>query len=156
MDHIAELARRASKGIIFMHNHVALLSWLRKREGWTEILQPGATRFATTFIALKSLHDHKHDLQALMTSKFFVDSRYSKDNKRRVMVSIILDHKFWNGCFIVVKLMAPLVRLLRIIDCNERPSMGYVYEGMYRACLSIKKLFNRNKRLYKPYTNIIN
>ena len=52
--------------------------------------------------------------------------------------------------------MAPLVRLLRIIDCNERPSMGYVYEGMYRARLGINKLFNHNKRLYKPYTNIIN
>ena len=51
--------------------------------------------------------------------------------------------------------MAPLVRLLRIVDCDERPSMGYVYEGMYRARLGIKKLFNRNKRLYKPYTNVI-
>ena len=79
LDHIAELARRASKVTIFVYNHVALLSWLRKREGWTEILRLGATRFATTFIALKSLHDHKHDLQALVTSKFFTDSRYSKD-----------------------------------------------------------------------------
>ena len=33
--------------------------------------------------------------------------------------------------------------------------MGYVYEGMYRAHLGIKKLFNHNKRLYKPYTYII-
>ena len=96
---------------------------------------------------MKSLHDHKHDLQALMTSKFFVDSRYSKDDKSRVVVYIILDHKFWNDCLIVVKLMAPLVRLLRIFDCDERPSMRYVYEGMYRARLGIKKLFNHNKRL---------
>ncbi|RVW14579.1 hypothetical protein CK203_083892 [Vitis vinifera] len=65
MYHVTELVRRASKVTIFVYNHVALLSWLRKREGWTEILRPGATRFATTFIALKSLHDHKHDLQAL-------------------------------------------------------------------------------------------
>ena len=35
LDHIAELARRASKVTIFVYNHVALLSWLRKREGWT-------------------------------------------------------------------------------------------------------------------------
>ena len=94
----------------------------------TETLRPGATRFATTFIALKSLYDHKHDLQALVTSKFFVDSRYSKDNKSNVVVSIILDNKFWNDCLIVVKLMTPLVRLLLIVDGNERPSMGYVYE----------------------------
>ena len=98
-------------------------------------------------IAMKSLHDHKHDFQALMTSKFFVDSRYSKDDKSRVVLSIILDHKFCNDCLIVVKLMAPLVRLLRISDCDERPSMGYVYEDVYRARLGIKKLFNHNKRL---------
>ena len=51
--------------------------------------------------------------------------------------------------------MSPLMRLLRIVDCDERPSMGYVYEGMYRVRLGIKKLFNYNKRLYKPYTKII-
>ena len=51
--------------------------------------------------------------------------------------------------------MSSLMRLLRIVDCDERPSMGYVYEGMYRARLGIKKLFNHYERLYKPYTNII-
>ncbi|RVW83525.1 hypothetical protein CK203_054213 [Vitis vinifera] len=155
IDHVAELVRRASKVTIFVYNHVALLSWLRKREGWTEILRPGATRFATTFIALKSLHDHKHNLQALVTSKFFVDSRYSKDYKSQVVVSIILDNRFWNDCLIVVNLMSPLMSLLHIVDCDERPSMGYVYEGMYRVRLGIKKLFNYSERLYKPYTEII-
>ncbi|KAL6342918.1 hypothetical protein AAG906_016938 [Vitis piasezkii] len=145
MDNVAELVRRASKVTIFLYNHVALLSWLRKKNGWTEILRPGATRFTITFIALKSLHDHKHDLQALVTSKFFVDSRYSKDNKSKI----------WNDCLIVVNLMSPLMRLLRIDDCDERPSMGYVYEGMYKVRLGIKKLFNYNKKLYKPYTEII-
>ncbi|RVW28547.1 hypothetical protein CK203_100575 [Vitis vinifera] len=127
----------------------------KKKDGWIEILRPSATRFATTFIALKSLHDHKHDLQALVTSKFFVDYRYSKDNKSEVAVSIILDNIFWNDCLIVVNLMSPLMRLLRIVDCDETPSMRYVYEGMYRVRLGIKKLFNYNKRLYKPYTEII-
>ena len=128
---------------------------VEKKDIWTEILRLGATCFVATFIALKILHDHKHDLQALVTSKFFVDSRYSKDNKSKVAVSIILDNRFWNDCLIVVNLMSPLMRLLRIVDCDEMHSMGYVYEGMYRVRLGIKKLFNYNKRLYKPYTEII-
>ena len=90
-----------------------------------------------------------------MTSKFFVDSKYSRDNKSKVVVSIILDNRFWNDCLIVVNLMSPLMCLLRIVDCDERPSMGYVYEGIYKVCLGIKKLFNYNKRLYKPYIEII-
>ncbi|RVW34463.1 hypothetical protein CK203_081376 [Vitis vinifera] len=44
---------------------IGKMTMLLNLEGWTEILRLGATRFATTFIALKSLHDHKHDLQAL-------------------------------------------------------------------------------------------
>ena len=38
MNHVAELVRRASKVTIFVYNHIALLSWLRKRERWTKIL----------------------------------------------------------------------------------------------------------------------
>ena len=134
-----------------MYNHVALLSWLRKREGWTQILQPSATHFATKFITIKSLHDHKHDLQVLVTSKFFVDSRYFRSNKSRVGVSIILDNIFWNDCLIVVNLMAPLVCLLCIVDCDERPSMGYVYEGMYRVRLGIKNCLTTMKAIQALY-----
>ena len=38
MNHVAELVRRASNVTIFVYNHVALLNWLRKKEGWTKIL----------------------------------------------------------------------------------------------------------------------
>ncbi|RVW75184.1 hypothetical protein CK203_053888 [Vitis vinifera] len=125
------------------------LNLIFKDIGWTEILRPGASRFATTFIALKSLHDHKHDLQALLTSKFFVDSRYSKDYKSQVAVSIILDNRFWNDCLIVVNLMSPLMRLLRIVDCDERPSMGYVNEGMYRKVLKGKLETMNEMKLFR-------
>ena len=90
-----------------------------------------------------------------MTSKFFVDSRYSKDNKSKVVVSIILNNRFWNDCLIVVNLMSPLMRLLHIVDCDKRSLMECVYEGMYRVHLGIKKLFNYKKKiiqaLYKDH-----
>ncbi|KAL6331914.1 hypothetical protein AAG906_020263 [Vitis piasezkii] len=76
MDHVAELVRRSSKVTIFVYNHIP---------------RPGAIRFATTFIALKSLHDHKHDLQALVTSKFY--------NKKKIYDTIdyacIDETDFW-------------------------------------------------------------
>ena len=84
-----------------------------------------------------------------------MDSRYSRDNKNRVSISIILDNRFWNDCLIVVNLRSPLMRLLHMVDYDERPSMRYVYEGMYKVHLGIKKSFNYKKRLYKPYTEII-
>ncbi|XP_028089575.1 uncharacterized protein LOC114289927 [Camellia sinensis] len=47
------------------------------------------------------------------------------------------------------------MRLLRIVDGDEKLSVGYVYEGMYRAIKGIKDIFKKNKRLYRPYTTII-
>ncbi|KAK4596520.1 hypothetical protein RGQ29_014530 [Quercus rubra] len=69
MPHVERLKKRASQVTVFIYNHVALIAWLRKRPGWTDIVRVGATRFATTFLSFGSLHVHKHDLQALVISK---------------------------------------------------------------------------------------
>ncbi|KAE8672552.1 hypothetical protein F3Y22_tig00111837pilonHSYRG00218 [Hibiscus syriacus] len=53
------------------------------------------------------------------------------------------------------KLVAPIIRLLRIVDGDEKPSPGYVYEGMQRAKNAIKEMFRNRRALYKPYTDII-
>ena len=131
------------------------LSWLRKREGWKEIVRPGVTRFATTFITLKSLYDHKHDLQALMVDKHFTNHRLAKSAAGKAVSAIILDSKFWNDCLNIARLMAPIIPLLRIVDGDEKPSMGYVYEGMQRAKNAVKEMFRNRMALYKPYTDII-
>ena len=41
------------------------------------------------------------------------------------------------------------------VDSDQRSAIGYVYEGMHRAWLGIKKIFRMKKHLYKPYTSII-
>ena len=89
----------------------------------------------------------KHDFHALVTSKFFVDSRYSKDDP--VSISIISDNEFWNDCLIVVNIMAPFMLRLRIVDCDERPLIGYVYKGMYRPPMDIKKTIQALSKYYK-------
>ncbi|XP_057452499.1 uncharacterized protein LOC130744326 [Lotus japonicus] len=155
MPHIADLASKASKVTIFVYNHVVFLSWLRKRDGWKEIVRPGVTRFATVFLTLKSIHDHKSHLQALVLHSHFTSHRLSKSAAGKAVSAIILDNRFWDQCFLITNLVAPLIRLLRIVDGDEKPSMGYVYEGMQRATNAIKTMLQKKKDLYKPYTEII-
>ncbi|KAK7293059.1 hypothetical protein RJT34_15920 [Clitoria ternatea] len=155
MPHVAELAGKASKVTIFVYNHMVFLSWLRKRKGWKEIICPGVTRFATTFITLKNLYEHKHDLQALVVDKHFTSHRLARTPTGKVVSTIILDNKFWDGCLIMAKIVAPIIRLLRIVDGDEKPSMGYVYEGMQRAKNAVKEIFLNKVHLYKPYTDLI-
>ncbi|GAV56791.1 LOW QUALITY PROTEIN: DUF659 domain-containing protein/Dimer_Tnp_hAT domain-containing protein, partial [Cephalotus follicularis] len=153
MPHMDYLVSRASQVTIFVYNHITLLSWLRKRSGWMEIVRPAMTRFATSFITLKSIYDHKADLQALVTSKLYTNHKLSRTSKGKSFSSTILDNKFWDDCLIAIKVAAPIIRLLRIVDFDEKP-IGYVYEGMFRTKMAIKNLFN-NKKNYKPYTNLL-
>ncbi|XP_031273836.1 uncharacterized protein LOC116132325 [Pistacia vera] len=73
-------------------NHIVNLS-RRSSEGWTEILRLDVTRFAATFIALSSLHRHKHDLQSIVIDRAFVESQYAKSNKGKAFISIVLDNR---------------------------------------------------------------
>lgn len=158
LPHVSDLVTLASRVTIFIYNHKWPLNWLRKRPGWTEIVRPeivrpGATRFGMAFIALKSLHDHKSDLQAMVVSNDY--KKVLKLPKAMDVKLIVLNEEFWKNCLIIMKVMTPILRLLRICDSDEKPTLGYVYEGMYRARKGIKNLFRNDRNLYKTYTNII-
>ncbi|XP_015961677.1 uncharacterized protein LOC107485655 [Arachis duranensis] len=155
LPHIADLASRASKVTVFVYNHMIFLSWLRKRKEWKEIVRPGVTRFATVFITLKSIYDHKQDLQALVIDKYFTSHKLSKSVNGKMVSSIILDSKFWEDCFTTVMLVGPLIKLLRLVDADEKPSLGIVYAGMQRAKINIKTMFRNRKSAYTPYTSIL-
>ncbi|XP_028786305.1 uncharacterized protein LOC114742194 [Neltuma alba] len=88
MPHVSNLATKASKITIFAYNHTIFLSWLRKRPGWKEIVCPGATRFATTFITLHSIYLHKHDLRALAIDKHFVDHKLARTELEELSVQL--------------------------------------------------------------------
>ncbi|KAL7592740.1 hypothetical protein Lser_V15G34737 [Lactuca serriola] len=68
---------------------------------------------------------------------------------------IVLNEIFWKNYLITVKVMTPLLKLLRLCDSDEKPAIGYVYEGIRWARRGIKELFKKKKELYRPYTNII-
>ena len=154
--YIGDLAKRAAYITIFVYNHKWTLSWLRRRKCWTEILRPGETRFATTFIALKSLHEHQRDLQALVVSADFVSWSGSKSVKARRAEGIVLNSQFWNDVQVVSNLATPLVRLLRLMDTDEKPTLGYVYDGMLRAVRAMKEAFQQDEKMYLPFTRIMN
>nr|XP_025652598.1 uncharacterized protein LOC112748584 [Arachis hypogaea] len=156
MAHISNLATRASKITVFVYNHTVFLSWLGQRPHWREIVRPGATDFATVFITLKRIFDRKKELQALVVDSIFTDHKLKRNAIGRAMSAIILDCKFWDDCFIVCKLVGPLIHLLRIVDADDKLSLGYVYEGMLRAEDAIKEMFRQSKTAYQPYIDIIN
>ncbi|XP_072072129.1 uncharacterized protein [Arachis hypogaea] len=139
MPHISNLATRASKITVFVYNHTMFLSWLRQRDDWREIVRPGATRFATVFLTLMTIFERKSDLQSLVVDTHFTGHKLGRSANGRAVSAIILYNKFWDDCFTACQIMSSLIKLLRLVDANDKPLLGIIYEGMLREAPDVMR-----------------
>ncbi|KAF7835821.1 uncharacterized protein G2W53_010680 [Senna tora] len=102
-----------------------------------------------TFVKSVDASDLVKDAQMLFNSFSEVIEWVAPSN----VVHIVTDNAA--NYVAAVKIVAPIVHLLRIVDADEKPSMGYVYEGMRRAKKKMKEMFKGKKQMYKPYKDII-
>ncbi|CAN1153428.1 hypothetical protein LINPERHAP2_LOCUS19402, partial [Linum perenne] len=56
---------------------------------------------------------------------------------------------------IVVKVVVPIIKLLKFVDSDAKPSLAYVYEGMKMIVKGIKDIYNDKESLYKQYVDIV-
>ncbi|XP_028800415.1 uncharacterized protein LOC114755716 [Neltuma alba] len=125
-------------------------------DGWTDIRQRTLINFLVysthgmVFVKSVDASDLVKDAKTLFTLFCEVIEWVGPKN----IVYVVTDNAA-NYVACVVKIVSPLIKLLRIVDSDEKPSLPYVHEGMRRAKVAIKEMFKRNKELYKPYTSII-
>ncbi|KAF1884223.1 hypothetical protein Lal_00035292 [Lupinus albus] len=86
-----------------------------------------------THNATGSILAQKDALTALVTSREWSSSAYSKDVKAKKCVEQVLDSKFWKQCVDIVKITEALVRVLRIVDGEDKPVMGFLYQAFFKA-----------------------
>ena len=55
----------------------------------------------------------------------------------------------------MVKIAAPIIRLLRVLDVEEKPSFGYVYEGTITIHKAIMAIFKDKSMTYGSFFKII-
>ncbi|KAH1214893.1 hypothetical protein GmHk_13G036158 [Glycine max] len=75
----------------------------------------------------------------------------SKEPKGKEAAKVVLMPSFWNSVVYTLKVMAPLVKVLRLVDGERKPAMGYIYEAVDKAKETIIKSFNNNESKYKDF-----
>ncbi|GMP41179.1 hypothetical protein CsSME_00011372 [Camellia sinensis var. sinensis] len=109
------------------------------------LVKPAKTRFATTFLTLSRIHQQKNNLRKMFTSEEWTSSKWAKEPKGKQATQIMLMPSFWNLAVYALKVSGPLVHVLRLVDFEKKPAMGYIYEAMDRAKESIAKSFNEKE-----------
>ncbi|XP_030924837.1 uncharacterized protein LOC115951844 [Quercus lobata] len=154
---IDETIQNAQKITKFIYNHGKILALMRSDfTNGRDLIRPAITRFATEFLSLQCLTKFKKELRQMFTCDQWVESRYARDVMGKEVAAIVLeDREFWLQCQQIVKINEPLVRVLRLVDGDEKPSMGYLYEAMDKAKENIKARLKNKISTYIPFTSVI-
>ncbi|KAH1077183.1 hypothetical protein GLYMA_19G102600v4 [Glycine max] len=152
---IRKTIRRAINLVGFIYAHSSTLSLLRNFTNKRELVRHAITRFATSYLTLERLHKEKANIRKMFTSDEWTLNKLSKEPKGKEAAKVVLMPSFWNSVVYTLKVMAPLVKVLRLVDGERKPAMGYIYEAMDKAKETIIKSFNNNESKYKDVFAII-
>ena len=76
----------------------------------------------------------------------------AKEVRKLILSSTPAALKFWKNVHDILKVHEPLVKVLRLVDGDDKPTMAYIYEAMVRA----KHAISDNCRYYQRYRDVIN
>ncbi|XP_057755684.1 uncharacterized protein LOC130974860 [Arachis stenosperma] len=139
----------------FIYSRSMLISMLRNFTKGKDLVRPGATRFATAYLTLTCLHDNKGPLMTMFTSADWKTTKVASTPEGIRVQNMALDSRLWKNIVICLKAAAPLITVLRLVDSNEKPAMGFIFEGMRNAKETIKTNFGCVKKSYEPIWEII-
>jgi hypothetical protein len=148
---------RGRRVTTFIYRHGRILSLMRKATGGLDLVRPAATRFATSFLALKSLVKHKQALRSLFTCMGWVRNKLAKTTAGMNVQDIVLSAEWWHAIEDCLRASGPLLRVLRLADGDEVPAMPEITALMKFAKEKITQGFpHQNKQaLLKKIMDIV-
>ncbi|XP_050387268.1 uncharacterized protein LOC126803514 [Argentina anserina] len=149
------IIEKAKTFTVFIYSHHKTLAMMRNCTKKKDLVRSGVTRFATSSLTLQSLNNKKHLLRLLFASKEWEESKYSKTLKGKAVFATIMSMSFWNGVSLCLQVFEPLVKVLRLVDGDKRPSMGFLYGELQEARKEIKEVYNNQEATYAQILEIM-
>jgi len=82
-------------------------------------------------------------------------NKLSKEAKGRETTKTILMPSFWRNMVYILKVIALLVKVLRLLNGERKPSMSYIHEAIDQAKEASMKSFKNSEIIYKEVFAII-
>ena len=93
---VSDLITNARKITNFIYNHGKLLATMRRVcDG--DIVRPGATIFATNYIALASLLKKRANLKKIFISDEWASHKHSRTTVGREVEGLMFNHLYWES-----------------------------------------------------------
>ncbi|KAL6321352.1 hypothetical protein AAG906_016407 [Vitis piasezkii] len=122
MKQIKETLDQAKMITRFIYNSLKVVNLMKVFTKDRDLLRPGITRFAIEFISVESLIRYETDLKRMCTTNEWCE--FNKDRSRKREVQTIME---------------PLVKVLKLVDQDKKPTLSIIYEAMDRYWEAIDK-----------------
>ena len=66
----------------------------------------------------------------MFTSKDQTSSQLAKSKDGKIVENTVCDKEFWKSIVVCLRASYPLIKVLRLVDSDENPAMGFIYEEM--------------------------
>eukprot|EP00253_Pinus_taeda_P023136 PITA_23136 len=154
LDWVKKTVDHAKSITKFIYNDSWILSLMRKHTGGRDIIRPAITRFATHFLTLQSMLLQHRNMQKIFSSEEWNLSQWSHKVEGKELKKKVNEETFWRKAAEIVKLVEPLVKVLRLVD-GERLAMGFIYEAMDQVKEQIKRAYKDKVAKYGAIWAII-
>ncbi|CAN1340722.1 hypothetical protein LINPERPRIM_LOCUS38942 [Linum perenne] len=126
----------------YIYGRTLLISMLKDFTKGGELIRPALTRFATAYLTLGCLSEHKGDLMSIFSSETWRKSTFSSTREGKRIQGIALDSRFWTSVLTCLRAAMPLLKVLRLVDSDESPAMPFLYLELNQAMEKIKSNFS--------------
>ncbi|PON53798.1 Zinc finger, BED-type domain containing protein [Parasponia andersonii] len=138
----------------YIYSHSWTLNMMRKFTGGRELIRPRISRYVSNFLSLRSIVIQEDNLKHMFSHTEWLSSMYSRRPEAQAIKSLLYLDRFWKDAHEAVSVSEPFVKILRIVD-GDMPAMGYMYEGIERAKISLKAYYKGVEQNYKPIWDMI-
>ncbi|CAN1819810.1 hypothetical protein LINPERHAP1_LOCUS28850 [Linum perenne] len=126
----------------YIYGRAMLISMLKEFTKGGDLIRPAVIRFATAYLTLGCLSEHKGDLMSMFSSETWRKSTFSTTREGKRIQEIALDSRFWTSVLTCLRAAMPLMKVLRLVDSDELPSMPFLYLELKQAMEKIKSYFS--------------
>ena len=140
---------------IFIYAHHRTLALMRKFTKKREIVRPGVTRFASNFLTLQSLYEKKEQLRKMSQSDEWEKISHVKSAKGVQATATLVRPNFWSSVALCLRVFEPLVKVLRMVDGDVKPSMAFLYGEILKAKEDIKVAIGNIPGVVGLYSSIM-
>jgi hypothetical protein len=132
----------------YIYSRIILISMLRHFMKERDLIRSAATRFAIAYLTLGCLNDHKMQLMTMFTSKQWSLCRFARIEEGKRIQNCVLDNRFWHDVTICIKTTHLLIKVLRLVNSDEKLAMDFIYKVMDEAKEKIQMNFGFVKKRY--------